>query len=173
MSVAYDQTWAFGFLFRLAAQAHRMRRMEVLRRLLVGLANRFDAVACSYFSMDGGAPSRSTEPAQDAAPLGGEIRRLSAAVAKLCRSRGKLVSALDLPEEHAEDRHRLEEVLGPCDTFAFPLVAEGRLNGCIVLCLRGDERLGDVDLVALPSIGECLDAALGMAQDDEELAGAA
>ena len=167
MSVAYDQTWAFDFLFRLAAKAHRLPQREVLRRLLIGLANRFDAVACSFYALDGDAPSRSTEPAHDAEPIAGELRRVSAAVAKLCRAQGGVVTALDLPERHAEDWQRIEAALGACDTFGFPLMAEGRLHGCIVLCLRGDERLGDADLRALLAAGACLDAALAEAQDDD------
>lgn len=163
----------FGFLFRLTAQAHRLRQMEVFRRLLIGLANRFDAVGCSFYSLNGSAPSRSTEAAHDAAPVADEIRRLSAAVAKLCRSRRAVVSALDLSEDAAADRHRIEEALGPCDTFGFPLMAEGRLHGCIVLCLRGDEVLGDADMHALLSIGECLHTALANAKDDDHLADAA
>ncbi len=173
MSIAYDQTWTFGFLFRLASKAHRLGRREVLRRLLVGLANRFDAVTCSYYAMGGNAPSRSTEPAQEAAPVAGELRRLSAAVAKLCRTERQLVSALDLPEQHEDDKRRVEETLGACDTFAFPLLAEGKLNGCIVICLRGYEALSDPDLHALLSVGECLDAALVYAQDDSQQVNAA
>ena len=168
MSLAYDQTWAFGFLFRLAAKAHCLPRGEVIRRLLIGLSNRFDAVHCSYYSLTGDAPSRSTEPTQEAAPVAGELRGIAAAVARLCREERKLVSALDLPEEHADEQDRIEDVLGPCDTFAFPLMAEGRLDGCIVLCLRGDESLGDADLHALLSVGEFLDAALAYVQDDEQ-----
>ncbi len=165
--------WMFGFLFRLAARAHRLQKGEVLRRLLLGLSNRFDAVTCSFYSLSGTAPSRSTEAARDAAPVAGEIRRLSAAVAKLCRSERTVVSALDLPQDAANDRERIEEILGPCDTFGFPLMAEGDLHGCIVLCLRGDERLGDADLHALLSIGECLQTALASARDDEHLVDAA
>ena len=167
MRIAYDQTWTFGFLYRLSAKAHRLRQMEVFRRLLVGLSNRFDAVTASYYSMSAGAPSRSTEAAHDAAPVAGEIRRLSAAVAKLCRSERSVVSAFDLPEGHADDRRRIEELLGPCDTFGFPLMAEGHLHGCIVLSLRGDQVLGDADVHALLSIGECLHSALANAKDDE------
>ena len=173
MSIAYDQTWAFGFLFRLAARAHRLPRKEVLRRLLIGLANRFDAVDCSFYSLHRAVPSRSTEPAAEAAPIAGELRRVAAAVALQCRSRRGVASALDLPEDYAGDRQRIEDTLGPCDTFGFPLVAEGRLFGCIVLCLRGDEALGDADLHALLSVGECLHAALEAAQADDRLAGAA
>jgi len=173
VKIGYDHTWTFGFLYRLAAKAHRLERMEIFRCLLVGLANRFDAVTSSFYSMSGTEPSRSTEAAHDAEPVAGEIRRLSAAVAKLCRSQRSVVSVLDLPESHAADRHRIEAVLGPCDTFAFPLMAAGRLHGCIVLSLRGDEVLGDADLHALLSIGECLDAALANAKDADRQVDAA
>ena len=165
MSFAYDQTWTFGFLFRLAARAHRLPRAELVRRLLVGLANRFDAVTCSFYDLSGSAPSRSTEPADAALPVAGELRRISAAVAKHCRTERKLVSALDVLDLHGEDQERIEAALGPCDTFGFPLVSEGQIHGCIVLCLRGDEALSDADLHALLSVGECLQAALANAED--------
>lgn len=173
MSFAYDQTWTFGFLFRLAARAHRLPQMEVVRRLLVGLANRYDAVTCSYFAINGSAPSRSTEPPSAAEPVAGELRRIAAAVAKHSRAERKLVSALDVLDSHAEDQERIEAALGPCDTFGFPLMAEGELHGCIVLCLRGDEALTDADLHALLSVGECLRAALVNAEDRERGAEAA
>ena len=173
MSLAYDQTWTFGFLFRLAARAHSLPRREVVRRLLVGLANRYDAVTCSFYSLSGTAPSRSTEPASEATPVAGELRRISAAVAKHCRTVGKVVSALDVLDNHGEDQERIEDALGPCDTFGFPLKAEGQLHGCIVICLRGDESLGEADLHALLSVGELLDAALACALDDEPEAEAA
>ncbi len=173
MSLAYDQTWTFGFLFRLAARAHHLPQREVVRRLLVGLANRFDAVTCGFYSLDGTAPSRSTEPAHAAAPIESELRRTSAALAKLCRAQRTLVSALDLPAEYAQELGRIEDALGPCDTFAFPLLAEGELLGCIVLCLRGDEALHDPDLHALLAVGECLHAALANAKDGETRADAA
>lgn len=163
----------FGFLFRLAAKAHGLPQKEVLRRLLVGLSNRFDAVTCSYYALDGSVPSRSTEPADVVAPIAGEIRTLAAAIANRCRSEGKVVSALDLSEGHAEDRRRIEAVLGPCDTFGFPLMAEGVMRGCIVICLRGEEVLGDADLHALLSIGECLHAAFANARDDASMVDAA
>jgi hypothetical protein len=173
VSVAYHQTWAFRFLFRLSAKAHRLSRKDLFRRLLVGLSNRFDAVTCSFYSMSGSAPSRSTEAAQEAAPIAGELRRISAAVAKLCRSRRRVVSALDLPESYADSLRRIEEILGPCDTLGFPLLADGRLHGCIVLCLRGEEGLVAPDLHALLSIGECLHVAFASAKDGGHLVDAA
>lgn len=173
MDTTYDPTWTFGFLFRLAARAHRLSRADVVRRLLVGLANRYDAVICSYYALGGNAPSRSTEPVLDAVPVEGELRRIAAGVARRCREARTIVSALDLPERHAEDQARIEDVLGVCDTFGFPLMAEGDLHGCIVICLRGDEALTEADMQALLAVGECLHTALAHVRNVERHADAA
>ncbi len=163
MRTPYEHVSIFRFLFRLAARSKDMPSEEFLKRLVVGIANRYGAASCSIYRYG---RMRTTAWA----PVGPELQALTPedraylhnldgrlvqeAMAKSC-----LVSGLDLDVDG--DIHDFLDVhLPDMDIFAFPLMVREGPRGAIVIYLPNEaSSLTDADIQALMGIGEVLQVA--------------
>ena len=155
-----EQNSIFRFLFRLAADAHRLTRERLLRRLVTGLANYYNATTCRIYLASTTRAAASAADDETFEMLGAEgAQRLAAIEALLvqhARKNQQYVSALDL-ESDVETEEFLHDTLGVMDVFAFPLITGGEAVGSALLYLPNDSKpLGEADLQALSAVGEML-----------------
>ena len=163
MRSTQEQVSIFRFLFRLAARAKEMSSEEFLKRLVVGIANRYEAAACSiyrYGRMRTTAwapvgPELAELPKEDRAYL----HNLDGRLVQEAMSQRGLVSGLDLDVDG--DLHDfMDQHLPDMDIFAFPLMVREGPRGAIVIYLSKDGKaLTDADIQALMGIGEVLQVA--------------
>ena len=160
----------FQFLFRLSADCGRLPADRLLRRLVTGLANHYNASTCSVHKDDSGWPTATADLGEDFVELDALQRaRLESIEARLVRETIKSnerTSALDLDGEESLEEW-LTDALGVMDIFAFPLRVDMRPRGALVLYLPTDSKpLGDSDLQALMAIGEVLRVAAEARRED-------
>ena len=148
----------FRFLFGLAARAPQLDRDEVLSRLVTGLANHYDAMTCRLYTANGSDPL-ATASEDEAIELLEEAPRarlmaMEERLVRLALERGAYASALDLdPDGDLTDF--LHQAIGVQSVFAFPITADGRTFGAIVLYLTmASPPLGEADQQALTAVGE-------------------
>ena len=163
MRSAREQVSIFRFLFRLAARAKDMSSEEFLKRLVVGIANRYGAASCSIYRygrmrttawaprVPSSRPSRSEDRAY--------LHNLDGRLVQEAMSQRGLVSGLDLDVDG--DLHDfMDQHLPDMDIFAFPLMVREGPRGAIVIYLSKDATsLTDADIQALMGIGEVLQVA--------------
>ena len=155
-----EQNSIFRFLFRLAADAHRLTRERLLRRLVTGLANYYNATTCRIYLTSDTRAVASADDDESFEMLGEEALRRLAAIETLlvqhARANGTYASALDL-ESDDETEEFLHDTLGVMDVFAFPLVTGGASVGSALLYLPTESKpLGEADIQALSAVGEVL-----------------
>ena len=155
-----EQNSIFRFLFRLAADAHRLTRERLLRRLVTGLANFYNATTCRIYLASTTRPAASAADDDTFETLGDEgLQRLAAIEALLvthAKKTEQYVSALDL-ESDDEMEVFLHDTMGVMDVFAFPLITGGEAVGCALLYLPTESKpLGEADIQALSAVGEML-----------------
>ena len=163
MRSAREQVSIFRFLFRLAARAKDMSSEDFLKRLVVGIANRYGAASCSIYrygrmrttAWAPAGPELQALPQADRAYL----HNLDGRLVQEAMSQRGLVSGLDLDVDG--DLHDfMDEHLPDMDIFAFPLMVREGPRGAIVIYLSKDaESLSDADIQALMGIGEVLQVA--------------
>lgn len=150
----------FRFLFRLAADAHRLTQGRLLRRLVTGLANYYNATTCRIYLNSMTRPAASAADDDSFETLGEDgTRRLAAIEALLVQHARKTqgyASALDLDSDE-ETETFLHETLGVMDVFAFPLISGTKAVGSVLLYLPNESKpLGEADIQALSAVGEML-----------------
>ena len=174
-----DRADIFRFLFRIATQARRLSTDAFLRRLAVGIANRYGAASCSICRFG---VMRKTVWASLGPPLldlssdeQDYLYTLDGRLVQRAADTGAVVSAMDLDLE-GDVSSFLDEVLPQMDIFAFPLLTDDVLQGALVLYLPTDATpLGEVDLQALLAVGDILhlsDTATRDAASADDLFGA-
>ena len=150
----------FRFLFRLAADAHRIPADRLLQRLVTGLANRYGAAGCSLYRYGRlratcwapPGPPLTDLPREDRAYLHNLDGRL---VQAAMRNR-YFVSALDLDQD-GDITQFLETQLSGTYAFAFQLLTDEGPRGALVMYLPAEsDALNDGDIQALMALGEVL-----------------
>ena len=155
-----EENSIFRFLFRLAADSHRLTRERLLRRLVTGLANFYNATTCRIYLNSTTRAAASAADDESFELLGEEARNRLAAIEALlvqhARTKREYASALDLDnDEETEDF--LHDTLGVMDVFAFPLITGGKVVGSALLYLpKNSKPLREADLQALSAVGEML-----------------
>lgn len=140
-----------------------MSSEEFLKRLVVGIANRYGAASCSIYRYG---RMRTTAWA----PVGPELQALAredraylhnldGRLVQEAMAQSGLVSGLDLDVDG--DLHDFMDLhLPDMDIFAFPLMVREGPRGAIVIYLSKDATsLADADIQALMGIGEVLQVA--------------
>ncbi len=148
----------FRFLFRVAARAPDLDQRTVLDRLVTGIANHYDAMTCRLYTAHGASPVAGADEDEAIELLPDEHRmRLREMEERLIRSaleRGMYASALDFDAD-GDLADFLHDVVGVQHVFAFPILADGRSFGAIVLYLPiSSPPLNEADQQALMAVGE-------------------
>lgn len=149
----------FRFLFRLAARVEQLDRRSLLERLVTGLANHYNALACRLYTANAGREAIATaDEAEELELLSEEDRRrideMDVALVKRALEKDSYSSSLDLDPEGGLSDFLMERV-GALDVFSFPIAADGKTYGAIVLYLPLESPpLADADQQALLAVGE-------------------
>lgn len=153
-----DRVRIFRFLYKLASDAQRLSPDRFARRLVTGLANNYEAVACALF-LEGRSEPIARADVHPAFPSGNPaMRALAVELVELAHETGDIASALDLPDRFEPNRALLDEAVGANDLFAFPLSRSGEQRATLVLCLpMSGPALDEPDVQALLALGEFLD----------------
>jgi hypothetical protein len=154
-------TGVFRFLFRLCADSARQRPEHLLRRLVTGLANLYGASSVNLYGRDGRKALASAAVDLDISTLPADARarlaEIDRGLVEAVRAEGRMRSALDL-DRSGDVTGFLGDALGVTDIFGFPLLADGRVVGAVVLTLpEHAAALGEMDVQALMAVGEVLD----------------
>ena len=163
MGTQFQQVSVLRFLFRLAARVQEMTTEEFLRRLVVGLANRYGASGCSIYRCGRKRTAAWAPVAPDLQELSQEDRaflhNLDGRLVQEAMSRGEQVSGLDLDVD-GDLTDFLNAHFPEMDIFAFPLVVDEGPRGAIVIYLpENSTPLTDVDIQAFMAIGEVIQVA--------------
>lgn len=148
----------FRFLFRVAARAPHLDRRSVLDRIVTGLANHYDALTCRLWTVNGSSPLAAADEDESLELLDpisrSRLREMEELLVGTALERGAYASALDLDVD-GELTDFLHEVVEVLEVFAFPITADGRTFGAIVLYLPlSSPPLGEADQQALMAVGE-------------------
>jgi hypothetical protein len=155
-------------LFRLAARAPSLSLEECMERVTTGLANHYQAVACTLHTDRSGWASARAEPIEEVEALErldrARLETVEANLVKEAVAQRRMQTALDL-DESDEIEAFLKRTIGAVDIFAFPLVYKGVVRAVLVLYLSLDsEPVRDADMHGLMAVGELL-ALAGEARD--------
>lgn len=151
------------FLFRLAARVQEMSSDDFLKRLVVGIANRYGASSCSIYRYGKKRTTAWAPVAPDIQRLAQEDRaylhNLDGRLVQEAMKRKGRVSGLDLDVD-GDLSDFLNAHFPDMDIFAFPLLERDGVRGAIVIYLSAESSpLMDVDLQAFMAIGEVLEVA--------------
>ena len=151
------------FLCRLAVDARRTPRDQLLKRMVIGLANHFGASACSIYRYGRLRAAAWAPPGEEITRLEPEDRanlhNLDGRLVQEVLAKQTLVSALDLDLD-GDIIDFMKESLGEMDIFAFPLMIEDGPRGALVMYLpEGSRPLNDADVQALMALGEVMEVA--------------
>ncbi|MGE0193981.1 MAG: GAF domain-containing protein [Planctomycetota bacterium] len=148
----------FRLLFRVAARAPQLDRRTVLDRIVTGIANHYDALTCRLWTVNGSSPLAGADEDETLELLDpisrSRLREMEELLVGTALERGAYASALDLDPE-GELTDFLHDVVGVHEVFAFPITADGRTFGAIVLYLPlASPPLAEADQQALMAVGE-------------------
>lgn len=162
----------FRFLYAMAARAPTTGPDEFLGLLATGLANHYGAEGCAIYRDTSGWAAAAADPAPAVAKLSAldraRLETIEARVVEMTHESDRMVSALDLEEDHVEEF--LGRTLGVADVFGFPLKTEddAEVFGVVVIYLGEDAKpFRDPDMYAMSSLGSLI-AAAGKAAGDAE-----